>query len=119
MGCLDVVRVVVPPRSSHPFGISVVRNDIVVVCELFVADGAFPVLLDNLPPQQFPHLSGGSEFPISSRMMRIINASNPRLQSARMGRLFPTAAGNRFVDWAVFIATKAHAFPPMQSSEIV
>ena len=30
-------------------------HDVVVVCELFVADGAFPVLLDNLPIQQFPH----------------------------------------------------------------
>jgi hypothetical protein len=28
------------------------------VGELFVADGAFPVLLDNLPVQQLPHLGG-------------------------------------------------------------
>jgi hypothetical protein len=33
-------------------------SDVVVVGELFVADGAFPVLLDNLPVQQLPHLGG-------------------------------------------------------------
>jgi len=83
-------------------------NHIRVICELFVADGTFPGLLYNLSVQQFPHFRGRSEFPISSRMMRIVNASNPRLQFALIGRLFPTAAGNRFVDWAVFIATKPH-----------
>ena len=85
-----------------------VRNYIVIACEFFVADRAFPVLLDNLSIQQLPHFAWGPEFPVSPRMMRILNASNPRLQSARIGRLFPTAAGNRFVDWAVFIATKPH-----------
>jgi len=109
MCCLDIVRMVVSPRSSHSFGISMVWHDIVVVGELFVADGAFPVLLDNLAIQQFPHFSGGPEFPISPRVMRILNASNPRLQSARKWRLFPATAGNRFVDWAVLIATKPHS----------
>jgi hypothetical protein len=49
MGCLNIVRMVVSPRSSHPFGIPVVRYDVVVICELFVTDSAFPVLLDDLP----------------------------------------------------------------------
>ena len=79
MRCLDVVGVIIPPRSSHPFGIPVVWYDVVVICELFVTDGAFPVLLDNLAVQQFPHLSGRLEFAISPRMVRIINASNTRL----------------------------------------
>jgi len=109
MRCLDIVWVIIPPRSSHPFRIPVVWNHIVIVCELFMTNGAFPVLLDNLPVQQFPHFSRRPEFPISSRMMWIINASNPRLQSAHIGRSFPTAAGNRFVDWAVLIATKPHS----------
>ena len=108
MCCLDIVWVIIPPRSSHSFGIPVIWNHVRVIRELFVTDRAFPVLLDNLPIQQFPHFSRRPEFPISPRMMRILNASNPRLQSARIGRLFPTAAGNRFVDWAVLIATKPH-----------
>src|SRR5271156_3811763 len=109
MRCLNIVWVVISPRSSHAFGISVVGYYVVVIGEPFIADGAFSVLLDNLPIQQFPHFSRRSEFPISPRMMRILNSSNPRLQSARIGRLFTTAAGNRFVDWAVFIATKPHS----------
>ena len=112
MRCLDIARVVIPPRASHSFRIPVVRHDIVVICELFMTDRAFPVLLDNLPVQQFPHFSRRPEFPISPRMMRILNASNPRPQSARIGRLFPAAAGNRFVDWAVLIATKPHDISP-------
>jgi len=95
--------------EDRAISVPVVGNHIVIVCKLFMTNGAFPVLLDNLPIQQFPHFSGGSEFPISPRMMRIINASNPSLQSARIGRLFPAAAGNRFVDWAVLIATKPHS----------
>ena len=37
-----------------------VWDDVAVVCELFVADGAFPVLLNNLPVEAFafPTLTG-------------------------------------------------------------
>ena len=115
MRCLDIVRMIVPPRSSHPFGIPVIWNYIRVICELFVADGALPVLFHNLPIQQFPHFSRRPEFAISSRMMRILNASNPRLQSECIGRLFTARAGDRSVDWAVFIAMKSHSNPPVAS----
>ena len=57
MRCLDVVRVVIRPRSAHSFGIPVVWNHILIVRELFMADGALAVLFDNLPIQQFPHFS--------------------------------------------------------------
>ena len=53
--CLDIVRMIISPRSSHTFRIPVVRHDIVVICEVFVADGADPALLDNLSVQKFPH----------------------------------------------------------------
>ena len=48
MRCLDIVWVIISPRSSHPFGIPVIWNYIGVICELFVTDSTFPVLLDNL-----------------------------------------------------------------------
>ena len=117
MSCLNIVWVVIPPRSAHSFRIPVVWNHIVIVCELFVADGTLLILLDNLAVQELSHLSGGSEFPISSRMMRIVNASNPRLQSAHIGRLFPTTAGNRFVDRAVLIATKPHSISSWENRQ--
>ena len=94
MCCLDIIWVVIRPRSAHSFGIPVIGNHIVIICELFVTNRTFPVLLDNLPVEKFPHFSRRPEFPISSRMMRIVNASNPRLQSARTERLFPAAAGD-------------------------
>jgi hypothetical protein len=53
--CLDIVRMVISPSPSHTFGISVVWHDVVIVRELFVADGAYPVLLNDLPVQEFPH----------------------------------------------------------------
>jgi hypothetical protein len=56
MRCLDIVRVIITPRSSHPFRIFVVRDHVVVIREVFVADGAYPALLDNLSVQKFPHL---------------------------------------------------------------
>jgi len=42
MRCLDVVRVIIPPRSSHAFGIPGVSDNIVIVGELYVADGVLP-----------------------------------------------------------------------------
>jgi hypothetical protein len=39
-----------------------------------MSDGTFPVLLDNLSVEKFPHFGGGPEFPISSLVMRILNA---------------------------------------------
>jgi len=56
MRCLNVVWMVVPPRASHSFRIPVVGDDIVVIREVFVADGAYPALLPNLAVQKFAHL---------------------------------------------------------------
>jgi len=39
---------VVSPGAAHSFRFSVVRDDIVVIGEVFVADGAYAALLDNL-----------------------------------------------------------------------
>jgi hypothetical protein len=66
-------------RHSVPYADIGIRHDVVVVRELMVADCAYSVLFGDFPLQEFPHLSGGPEFPIPPRMMRIINASNPRL----------------------------------------
>ncbi len=56
MRCLDVVRMVISPRSAHSFRVFVVRDDVVVIRKVFVADGAYSALLDNLSVQKFPHL---------------------------------------------------------------
>jgi hypothetical protein len=79
MRWLDIVRVVVFPDASHSFWILMARHNMVVIREPMVADGADAVLFGNFPLQEFPHFSGGSEFAIPPRMVRIINAPNPRL----------------------------------------
>ena len=43
-------------RPSHPFRISVIWNNVVVVGELFVADRASATLFSNLPVQQLSDL---------------------------------------------------------------
>jgi hypothetical protein len=65
---------VVSLRSSHTFRIPVVWHDVAVVRELFVADDALPVLVDNFPVQLFPHFGWRSEFPISPRVMSVVNS---------------------------------------------
>jgi hypothetical protein len=55
MHSLDVFWMVVSPTSSHALWEPVVRYDVVVTVELFLANGAFSVLRDNLAVEQFPH----------------------------------------------------------------
>jgi len=102
---------IVSPSSSHPFLIPVVWHDVVVVRELYVADCTYPVLLNNLPVQEFPHFSGGPEFPISSRVMWIFNALHSEPCQHGFRNEFSTTAGARFVDGAVFVATEPHGIP--------
>jgi hypothetical protein len=58
MRCSNIVRVVISPSTTHPFRFLVIGDDIVVIGELFVADCALLVLLDDLAIQQFSHFGG-------------------------------------------------------------
>ncbi|MGA2373830.1 MAG: hypothetical protein ABSG11_24510 [Candidatus Korobacteraceae bacterium] len=102
---LDIVRMVVSAGSSHTFGLDVVGHDLGKLREGFAADCTFPVLLGDLSVQQFPHLGWRPEFPISPRVVRIIDAPNTKLKSALFPRLLTTAAEQGAVDWAIFIPT--------------
>jgi hypothetical protein len=42
-----------------------IRDDVMIVGELLVANGAFPVLLDDLALQQLPHFCWRPQFTIS------------------------------------------------------
>jgi len=97
MDCLDVIGIIISPSSSHAFGIARVWDDLVVVGELLVADGALPVLLDNLAIDELPHFGGKTELPVSSRMTWIFYAPNT-------GR--PAEQG--LVNRAGFAATESH-----------
>jgi hypothetical protein len=60
-----------------------------------VADCTLSVLLDSLPVQEFPHFHRRSEFPISSRVMRVFNALDTEAYSACLSDLFPATAEER------------------------
>jgi len=70
---------VVSPGPSHSSWVDVVGHDVIVVGELHMAERALPVLLDNLAVEQPPHLCVGAEFPVSPRMMRILNSLQAQL----------------------------------------
>jgi len=48
---LNIVRVIVSPRSTHSFWISMVRDHVVIVRELFVADRANASLFSDFSIQ--------------------------------------------------------------------
>jgi len=113
MNCLDVLKVVVSPSSSHAFGFDMVGDDLAVIGERLVADCAFPVLLHDFSVQQLPHLCWRTEFAISPGVVRILDALNAKLKSSFLPRLLAAAAEQRTMDWAVFIPTEFHAYAPV------
>jgi len=44
--------------------------------------------------------------------MRIFDPLHPEPDQLGLGHDFPATAGQRFVDWAEFIATEPHDIPP-------
>lgn len=73
---LDVVRMIVPPRSSHSTGIDVVRNDVAVIRELSLAESANAVLGGDLSVHQLTYFGVGTDLPISTRMLRIVDSAD-------------------------------------------
>ena len=48
---------VVSPCSSHTTGIDVVGDDVGVIGEPLLAEGAYAILGGNLPVEEFPHFA--------------------------------------------------------------
>jgi hypothetical protein len=46
-------------------------------------------------------------------VVRIFDALNPKLKPAFLPHMFPTAAEQRTVDWAVFIPAEFHGNAPV------
>src|SRR5712691_11896581 len=111
---LNVVWMVVPPRPSHSFRVPVVRHDIAVIREFLMANCAYPVLLNNFAIEKLAHFGGRAEFAVSSRMMRVFDAPNARLQSSLLSHLLPTTAEQGAVNRAGLVATEFHGGPPVE-----
>ena len=115
MCCLNVIRVIVSPCPAHSFRILMVRNNVVVVSKLFMADCANARLLSNLAIQQFAYLGRGSKFTISTRMMRVrdpLHAHSYSLWSDFLSYCFSTAAKQGSMYGTIFIATQPHGTTP-------
>jgi hypothetical protein len=68
VGSLNVIRMIVSPRSAHAAGTDMVGYDVAVVCELFMADGALAFLGKNLPVKKLSHFRIRAYFPLSKLM---------------------------------------------------
>ena len=86
-----------------------VGDDIAVVGERFLAEGAYAILGDDLPVEEFPHFAVGPKFPVSPGMMRIFNAPNAHLALASFSwDCFSAAAEERTVNRAQLITAESH-----------
>jgi hypothetical protein len=94
MHSLNIVRMIVPPRSSHASGTDMIRHDVVVIGERRQADGARFVLLDDLAIKQLPHLRVGTELAVSSGMLWVFDTLHAQLSD-------PTLPKNCFSATAV------------------
>ncbi len=109
MNCLNVLRVIVPPRSSHATGTDVVGHNVSIVGEPLLAESTEPILCSDLPVEELPHFAVGSEFPVSPGMMQIFNASNAHLACPFLSRdCFSPAAEERTVNRAQLITAESH-----------
>ena len=92
MNCLDILGVVISPRTSHSFGLNVVWNNFVAIREGGFADCTLPLLLGDLSVQQFPHFGRRANFAIPPGVVTVFDALNTKLKSAFFLRLLATAA---------------------------
>lgn len=63
----------------------VIGDHVVVILKIFVADGAYPALLSNFSILQFAHFGWRSQFPIPSRVVRIVNPLDSKSISLGLG----------------------------------
>jgi hypothetical protein len=109
MDSLDVFRMVVSPCSSHTTGIDVVGDDVAVVGERFLAEGAYAILGDDLPVEELPHLAVGAKFPVSSGMLRVLDPADAHPTLALCSwDLLSSAADVGAVDRAELILAESH-----------
>jgi hypothetical protein len=109
MNRLNVFRMVVSPCPAHAARTDVVGDDIAVVGERFLAEGAYAILQSNLPVEELPHFAVGAEFPVSPGMMRIFNAPNAHLARPFLSwDCFSAAAEERTVNRAQLITAESH-----------
>jgi hypothetical protein len=79
MDRLNIVGMIVPPRSSHSTGTDVVGNDVAVVAELLLAESAGAILRCDLSVHQLPHFGIRTDLAISARVLGIVDSADTHL----------------------------------------
>ena len=88
-----------------------VGHHVAVVGELFIAEGAYAALGDNLLVHQLSHFRVRADLAITSRVMGIVDPAYSQLALASFSRdRFPAAAELRAVNWAQLISAESHGF---------
>jgi hypothetical protein len=100
---------IVSPSTAHAAGMDVVGYDVAIVGEPLLAKGAYTVLGGDLPVEELPHFAIGTKFPVSSGVMRVLNAPNAHLALAFLSRdCLSAAAGEGVVKRAQLITAESH-----------
>jgi hypothetical protein len=79
VGSLNIVGMIVPPRSAHASGINVIGYGVAVVSEFFIVDRTLAVLGHNLLVQLLSHFRVRADLPISSWVVGIVDATDFQL----------------------------------------
>ena len=109
MDGLDIVGMIVSPRSAHAARANVVRHDVAVVGEPFLAEDADAILRRNLSIDQLSHFRVRADLPIFARVLGIVDAVDSHLARASFSRdRFPAAAGLGAMNWAELISAESH-----------
>jgi hypothetical protein len=113
MHSLDIVGMIVSPRSSHSSRIDVIGHDVVVVGERHLTNRTLLILFDNSAVEQLPHLGFRAEFAITPGMTRVFDPLHTKTSDATslLDRL-AAAAIQGSVDGAEFLATEFHELSP-------
>jgi hypothetical protein len=94
-----------------------IRHDVAVIGEGHLTDGALPVLFDNFPVEQCPHLGFRTEFAVSPGVMQVFDPPHTKMSdSAPLLDRLAAATIEGTMDGAEFLATEFHEFPPVEVS---
>jgi hypothetical protein len=108
---LDIVWMIVSPRSSHAAGMDVVGDNVGIICELYIAESTLAVLGHNLLVHQLSYFRVRANLSITAWVMGIVYPADSQLALASFYRdHFPPAAELRAVNWTQLITAESHGF---------
>lgn len=87
----------------------VVGDHVAIVGELFLAEGADALLVDDLPVEELPHLAVRAKFPVSPGMVRVLDSPDAHLAPTLFSwDCLSSAAEVGAVDRAELIPVESH-----------